>query len=115
MRVLKRVAISALAAGATVAMAISGTPASADSVTPSSPEISPEVSIMAAPSGCSMWTDWGGGRGRGHLSCAGKKRDVRVTVKCGDGSVKRSAVGYEYAKAECPTGLGATAVSGGYA
>nr|BFD87285.1 hypothetical protein StreXyl84_66860 [Streptomyces sp. Xyl84] len=64
------------------------------------------------PSSCSGWTDWYAGHGRGHLNCAGAGRDIRVTVECGGGVAKRSAIGYEYAKAECPRGLGATGLSG---
>ncbi|MFG3510356.1 hypothetical protein ACGF5F_33220 [Streptomyces sp. NPDC047821] len=73
-----------------------------------------EVSILAVPPGCSGWIDWYAGRGRGHLNCAGSRSDVRVTVACGNGDVRRSAIGYEYARAECPTGLGAIRLSGAY-
>lgn len=61
-----------------------------------------------------MWIDYRYGHGRGLLYCDGSGRDVRVTVACGDGTVKRSAIGYEHALANCPTGLGAVAVSGKY-
>ncbi|GAA1542418.1 hypothetical protein GCM10009730_59320 [Streptomyces albidochromogenes] len=69
---------------------------------------------MAVPPGCSAWIDWYAGKGRGHLNCSGSGSDVRVTVACGNGDVKRRAVGYEYARAECPSGLGAIRVSGAY-
>ncbi|MEV6979764.1 hypothetical protein AB0M95_00610 [Sphaerisporangium sp. NPDC051017] len=111
--ILTRLAVGA--AGAVVAVwAAAASPASAQVLT--SDPVSPNqtFSIQAVPPGCSAWTDFVAGHGRGHLNCVGSGRDVRVTVACGDGSIKRSATGYEYAKAECPSGLGAVAVSGAY-
>lgn len=68
----------------------------------------------ATPPGCSMWTDYKYGHGRGLLYCNGSGRDVQVTVRCGNGSVTRTERGYEHAIANCPAGLGAIAVSGKY-
>jgi hypothetical protein len=110
--VFTRLAVGA--AGAVVAVwATAASPASAQVLTPD-PVADQAFSILAIPSGCAAWIDFVAGKGRGHLNCAGSRRDVRVTVACGDGSIKRSATGYEYAKAECPAGLGGTAVSGRY-
>lgn len=113
MSALKRLLLAG-AGTAVVTFMVAATPASADSITPAPATSSSDVSILAIPAGCSGWTDWYGGHGRGHLNCVGSGRDVRVTVACGDGSIKRSATGYEYAKAECPSGLGAVGVSGAY-
>ncbi|GIH62221.1 hypothetical protein Msi02_30380 [Microbispora siamensis] len=114
MSVFTRLAVGA--AGAVVAAwAVAASPASAQVLT--SDPVSPNqaYSAQAVPPGCAAWIDWYAGRGRGHLNCEGSGRDVQVTVACGDGSVKRTVVGYEYAHADCPTGLGAIAVSGKYA
>ncbi|MDH6224280.1 hypothetical protein [Streptomyces sp. MJP52] len=111
---MKRITLGTLAAGAAVAMSVAPSYASGGMQAVPHSASATDVSIMAIPSGCSGWIDWYAGRGRGHLNCVGSGRDVRVTVACGDGSIKRSAVGYEYAKAECPTGLGGVAVSGAY-
>ncbi|CAL9421410.1 hypothetical protein [Streptomyces sp. enrichment culture] len=111
---IKRIAQGTLAAGAALAMSVAPVYA-ADAAETAVPAASvPEVSVLAVPTGCSAWIDWYAGRGRGHLNCGNSGRDVRVTVACGDGSIKRSATGYQYARAECPTGLGGVRVSGAY-
>ncbi|WP_141662797.1 hypothetical protein [Streptomyces sp. Wb2n-11] len=114
MSYIKRITLGTLAAGAAVAMSVAPSHASGETQTVPRSASTSDVSIMAIPSGCSGWIDWYAGRGRGHLNCVGSGRDVRVTVACGNGSIKRSATGYQYAKAECPTGLGAVGLSGAY-
>ncbi|GII89766.1 hypothetical protein Ssi03_77560 [Sphaerisporangium siamense] len=97
------------------ALAVTASPAAAEVGGPAPAPSNGNVSILSIPPGCSAWIDQPGNHGRGHLNCVGSGRDVRVTVACGSGgTVKRSAVGYEYAKAECPAPLGAVAVSGDY-
>ncbi|OEJ96163.1 hypothetical protein [Streptomyces thermolilacinus] len=117
---IERIAQGTLAAGAALAMSVAPAYAAGETGTasPAAPAAASapasEVSVLAVPTGCSAWIDWYAGRGRGHLNCVGSGRDVRVTVACGDGSIKRSATGYQYARAECPTGLGGVRVSGAY-
>ncbi|MEU3447363.1 hypothetical protein AB0H29_09030 [Streptomyces thermolilacinus] len=115
---IKRIAQGTLAAGAALALSVAPAYAAdaAETAVPAAPAAAsaPEVSVLAVPTGCSAWIDWYAGRGRGHLNCGNSGRDVRVTVACGDGSIKRSATGYQYARAECPTGLGGVRVSGAY-
>ncbi|MFG3117480.1 hypothetical protein ACGF4C_24150 [Streptomyces sp. NPDC048197] len=54
---------------------------------------------------CISWYDNAGPGGayRGHAKCSGNV-DVRVWVKCSDGSTHTSAWRFQYAKAECPWG-----------
>ncbi|MFF8828796.1 hypothetical protein [Streptomyces sp. NPDC015131] len=66
-----------------------------------------------APAGalaCSKWIDYTD-RGRAHAKCAGV--DVSVTVKCANGRSYGSSPGWrwEYNKAECPRGIGATSMT----
>ncbi len=111
---IKRIAVGTLATGAAVALSVAPSHASGETQTLPRSASTSGVSIMAIPPGCSGWIDWYAGRSRGHLNCVGSGRDVRVTVACGNGSIKRSARGYESARAECPTGLGGVSLSGAY-
>ncbi|BDM70053.1 hypothetical protein HEK616_35400 [Streptomyces nigrescens] len=54
---------------------------------------------------CTSWYDNAGPGGayRGHAKCSGNV-DVKVWVKCSDGSTHTSAWRFQYAKAECPWG-----------
>ncbi|MBU3867100.1 hypothetical protein KN815_24470 [Streptomyces sp. 4503] len=54
---------------------------------------------------CTTWADYAGPGGayRGHAKCSGNV-DVKVWVKCEDGSTHASAWRFQYAKAECPSG-----------
>ncbi|MGP8296411.1 hypothetical protein ACTPOK_00205 [Streptomyces inhibens] len=55
--------------------------------------------------GCISWADHAGPGGayRGHAKCSGNV-NVKVWVKCEDGSTHESAWRFQYAKAECPSG-----------
>lgn len=66
------------------------------------------ASPSAACSG-SQWIDYTD-RGRAHASCSGV--DVKVSVRCGNGRTYGSpAWRWQYNKAECPKGIGATGMS----
>ncbi|MER5973434.1 hypothetical protein ABT112_27530 [Streptomyces sp. NPDC002055] len=62
---------------------------------------------------CSTWIDYANGRGRAHANCQGQGVDVSVYVKCGNGRSYASSPywRWEYNKAECPSGIGATGMS----
>ncbi|GHG80176.1 hypothetical protein [Streptomyces griseocarneus] len=66
-----------------------------------------------AAAACSTWIDYAYGRGRAHANCQGMGIDVSVYVKCGNGRSYASSPywRWEYNKAECPSGIGATGMS----
>ena len=99
---LKKFGVTAATAAGTLALLASPSAAA--------PAESGSVGIAAIPKGCSGWIDYTD-RGRGHIDCGSKPVDVRATVKCTNGKTY-SDTGWRYARAECPPGYGATALSG---
>jgi hypothetical protein len=75
----------------------------------SAPSASADVQIAS----CVKWTDNAGpgGGGRGHAKCDQMNVYVKTTVSCANGDKATSAWRWEYAKAECPTGIKARGVS----
>ncbi|MFF9457350.1 hypothetical protein [Streptomyces flaveolus] len=72
-----------------------------------SPIAQASVPASAAEDSCITWKDAAGpaGAGRYHVRCSGTGQYVQATVNCDDGSTSTSAYRFEYAKAECPSGV----------
>ncbi|MFE2728303.1 hypothetical protein [Kitasatospora sp. NPDC059327] len=83
-------------------------------VTPGTATAAPATGTQArAVAACSTWIDYANGRGRAHANCQGTGVDVSVYVKCGNARSYPSSPywRWEYNKAECPSGIGATGMS----